>query len=106
MGGSTFFFIEAKYFEFSVVENKQHSCCISMRGRDSFWSIFIGKESTKWVLTKNNHGQFVRSICEGKKVFIIQRYLNAKGLFLMTTKLLIGWRKESIIVLEGRKGSG
>ena len=48
MGGSLFFFVESKSFEFSVEEGGSFFLLrIFERGRDSLQSVFLGKESAK-----------------------------------------------------------
>ena len=48
MGGSLFFFVEAKSFEFSVEEGGSFFLLrIFERSRDSLRSVFLGKESAK-----------------------------------------------------------
>ena len=51
-------------------------------------------------------GNFARTLRDGSKVFILQLGSNARGSFLMISKLLHGRRKGSIIVLEGKLGNG
>ena len=51
MGGSIFFFIESKTFEFSVEEGGTfYILCIYERSRESLCSVFMGKESTNRLL--------------------------------------------------------
>ena len=46
MGGSTFFFVESKTFEFFVKEGGTfYSFCILEKGRDSSRFVTLGKES-------------------------------------------------------------
>ena len=48
MGGSLFFFVESKSFEFSVEEGGSFFLLrIFERSRDSLRSVFLGKESAK-----------------------------------------------------------
>ena len=47
MGGSIFFFVESKSFEFSVEGGTFYLLRIYERGRDSLRSMFMGKESAK-----------------------------------------------------------
>ena len=51
MGGSVFFFVESKSFEFSFEEGGMfYQFHIYKRGRDSLRSIFMGKGSAKRLL--------------------------------------------------------
>ena len=51
MGGSVFFFVESKSFEFSFEEGGMfYQLHIYERGRDSLRSIFMGKGSAKRLL--------------------------------------------------------
>ena len=51
MGGSVFFFVESKSFEFSVEEGGMfYQLRIYERGRDSLRSIFMGRGSAKKLL--------------------------------------------------------
>ena len=51
MGGSIFFFVESKTSEFSVEEGSTYfKLRIFERNRDSFQSVFMGKESAKNLL--------------------------------------------------------
>ena len=73
MGGSVFFFVESKSFEFSVEEGGMfYQLRIYERGRDSLKSIFMGKGSAKRLLFKveelisrQSSGQFAKSFREG-----------------------------------------
>ena len=52
MGGSIFFFVESKAFEFLVEEGGTYFMLrIYERNKDSLRSIFMGKESAKRLLT-------------------------------------------------------
>ena len=52
MGGSIFFFIESKIFEFSIEEGGTYYMLrIYERFKDSLQSVFMGKESVKRLLT-------------------------------------------------------
>ena len=52
MGGSLFFFIESKSFEFSVEEGGTFFLLrIFERGKDTLRSVFMGKESAKRMLS-------------------------------------------------------
>ena len=114
MGGSIFFFIESKTFEFSVEEGGTYYMLrIYERFKDSLQLVFMGKESAKRLLTYVEDlmsnippGNFARTFRDGSKVFILQLGSNVHGSFLMISKLLHGPRKGSIIVPEGRLGSG
>ena len=114
MGGSIFLFVESKTFEFSVEEGGSYFMLrIYERFKDSLWSVFLGKESVKRLLTNVEElisnippRNFARTFRDGSKVFILQLGSNAHGSFLMISKLLHGCRKGSIIVLEGKLGSG
>ena len=114
MGGSIFFFVESKTFEFSVEEGGTYFMLrIYERNKDSLWSVFMGKESGKRLLTYvedlMSHSpleQFARTFRDGNKVFILQLGFNAHGSFLMISELDHGCRKGLIIVPEGKLGSG
>ena len=52
MGGSIFFFVESKTFEFLVKEGGTYFMLrIYERNKDSLRSVFMGKESAKRLLT-------------------------------------------------------
>ena len=114
MGGSIFFFVEYKTFEFSVEEGGTYYMLhIYERYKDSLRSVFMGKESVKRLLTNVEDlmsniplGNFARTFRDGSKVFILQLGSNAHKSFLMISELLHGRRKGSIIVPEGKLGSG
>ena len=114
MGGSIFFFVECKTFEFSVEEGGTYYMLhIYERYKDSLQSVFMGKESVKRLLTNVEDlmsniplGNFARTFRDGSKVFILQLGSNAHKSFLMISELLHGRRKGSIIVPEGKLGSG
>ena len=114
MGGSLFFFIESKSFEFSVAEGGTFFLLrIFKRGRDSLRSVFMGKESAKRMLAmmedfifSEPSGHFARSVRDGESVLLLQLGSNAHGSFLMISELLHGRRKGFIIVPEGKSGSG
>ena len=102
MGGSIFFFVESKFFEFSVEEGGMfYQFRIYERGRDSLRSIFMGKGSAKRLLlnveeliSRQSRGQFAKSFHKGDKSF------------LLISELSHGCRKGSIVVPEGKSGSG
>ena len=114
MGGSVFFFVESKSFEFSVEEGGMfYQLRIYERGRDSLRSIFMGRGSAKRLLfyveeliSGQSSGQFARSCREGDKCFILQLGSNSHGAFLLISELTHGRRKGSIVVPEGKTGSG
>ena len=114
MGGSTFFFVESKAFEFSVEEGGTfYSLRIIEKGRDSSRFVTLGKKSAKRLLfnveelaSKQSPVQFSRTFREGNKIFIIQLGSNASGNFLLVFELIHGRRKGSIVILEGKLGKG
>ena len=69
MGGSTFFFVESKAFEFSVEEGGTfYSLRIIEKGRDSSRFVTLGKKSAKRLLfnveelaSKQSPAQFSRT---------------------------------------------
>ena len=73
MGGSTFFFIESKTFEFSVEEGGSYYLLrIFERGLTSMHSAFMGNESAnrflfhlEELISKRSPGHYVRTIREG-----------------------------------------
>ena len=89
MGGSVFFFIESKTFEFRVKEGGMfYQLRIYERGKDSLRSIFMGEGSAKRLLfnveeliTGQSHGQFAKSFHEGDKCFILQLGSNTYSSF-------------------------
>ena len=100
MGGSIFFFVESKTFEFSVEEGGTNFMLrIYERNKDSLRSVFMGKVSAKRLLT------YLEDLMS-HKVFILQLGFNAHGSFLMIFELDHGRRKGLIIVPEGKLGSG
>ena len=114
MGGSVFFFVESKTFEFSVEEGGSYFLLrIFERGLTSMCSVFMGKESAnrflfhlEELISKQSPGHFARTIREGDIVFILQLGSNAYGKFLMVSELLHGQRKGNMVIPEGRLGSG
>ena len=112
MGGSGFFFIESKTFEFRVEEGGMfYQLRIYERARDSLRSIFMGKGSAKRLLFNveeliagQSRGQFAKSFHEGDKCFILQLGSNTYGSFLLISELIHGRRKGSIVVPEGKSG--
>ncbi|XP_075658265.1 transcription factor Pur-alpha 1-like [Castanea sativa] len=114
MGGSIFFFVESKTFEFSVVEGGTYYMLrIFERNRDSLRSVFMGKEGAKRLLaivedlmSNVTTGNFARTFREGDKVFILQLGSNSYGRFFMILELVHGRRKGFIVVPEGKLGSG
>ena len=118
MGGSTFFFIESKTFEFLVEERGSYfSLRIFERGHTLMCSVFMEKERAKRFLfhleeliSKQSPGHYARTIREGDIVFILQLGSNAHGTFLMVSELLHGrWMGNTvgnIVIPEGRLGSG
>ena len=97
MGGSTFFFVESKTFEFSVEEGGTfYSLRIIEKGRDSSRFVTLGKESAKRLLfnveeltSKQSPVQFSRTFREENKT---QFGSNACGNFLLVSKLIHGRR--------------
>ena len=114
MGGSSFVFIESKSFEFAVEEGGSFfSLCIYERGRQFTRSVCMGKESAKRILfhieelaTKQQTGQFARTVREGDRTFILQLGSNAHGTFLLFSELVKGRWRGSIVIPEGKLGSG
>ena len=91
MGGSSFFFIESKSFEFSFEEGGTFFLLfIFEKGENSLRSVFMGNESAKRLLSMLEDfisteppGHFVRTIRDGETVFILQLGYNAHESFLM-----------------------
>ena len=114
MGGSLFFFVESKSFEFSIEERGSFFLLrIFERGRDSLQSVFLGKESAKRLFSimgnfiySESPGHFACTVREGETVFILQSGSNAHGSFLMISELLHGRRKGFFVIPEGRMGNG
>ena len=114
MGGSVFFFVESKTFEFSIEEGGMfYQLRIQERGKDSLRTIFMGKGSAKRLLLNveelisgQSRGQFAKSFHEGDKCFILQLRSNTYDSFLLISKLIHSHRKGSIVVPEGKSGSG
>ena len=79
MGGSLFFFVESKSFEFCVEEGGSFfSLQIFERGRYSLCSVFMGKECAKRLLSlledfisSKPTGHFARTVRDGETVFIL-----------------------------------
>ena len=100
MGGSVFFLVESKTFEFSVEEGGMfYQLHIYERGRDSLRSIFMGKGSAKRLLfnvdeliSRQSRGQFAKSFSKGDKCFILQLGSNTYVSFLLIYKLINGSR--------------
>ena len=80
MGGSIFFFVESKMFEFSVEEGGTfYLLRIFESNKDSLWLVFMGKESAIRLLTyvedlmsNTRPDNFARTFRDGNKVFILQ----------------------------------
>ena len=114
MGGSLFFFVESKSFEFSVEEGGSFFLLrIFERGRDSLRSVFMGKECAKRLLSimenfifSEPREHFACTIRVGETVFILQSGSNAHGYYLMISELLHGRRKGFLVIPEGRMGHG
>ena len=114
MGGSLFFNVESKSFEFCVEEGGSFfSLHIYERGRHTSRSVCMGKESAKRLLfhveeltSKHKPGQFVRTVQEGDRILILQLGSNAHGTFLLFSELDKGRRRGSIVIPEGYVGSG
>ena len=114
MGGSFFFFVESKSFEFSVEEGDSFFLLrIFERDRDSLRLVLLGKESAKRLLSmmevfiySESPGHFARTVRDGEMVFTLQSGSTAHGSFLMISELLHGRRKGFMVVLEGKLGSG
>ena len=114
MGGSLFFFVESKSFEFFVEEGGSFFLLrIFERSRDSLRSVFMGKECAKRLLSimenfifSESREHFARSVRDGETVFILQSGSNAHGDFLMISELLHGRRKGFLVILEGRMSNG
>ena len=114
MGGSLFFNVESKSFEFCVEEGGSFfSLRIFERGRYSLRSVFMGKECAKRLLSlledfisSKRTGHFARTVRDGETVFILQLGYNAHGYFLMISEFLRGRRIGFIVVPEGKLGCG
>ncbi|KAK9995176.1 hypothetical protein SO802_024879 [Lithocarpus litseifolius] len=114
MGGSFFFFIESKSFEFSVEEGGSFFLLrIFESSRAALRSVFMGKECAKRLLTMledHNYSEppihFARTVRDGEIVFNLQLGFNAHGSFLMISELLHGRQKGFIVVPEQKLGSG
>ena len=114
MGGSLFFFVESKSFEFSVEEGGSFFLLhIFERSRDSLQSVFMGKECAKRLLSimenfifSKSREHFAHSVRDGETVFILQSGSNAHGDFLMISELLHGCRKGFLVIPEGRMSNG
>ena len=114
MGGSFFFFVESKSFEFCVEEGGSFfSLRIFERGRYSLRSVFMSKEGAKRLqslledfISSKPLGHFVRTVRDGETVFILQLGFNTHGYFLTLSKFLRGRRKDFIVVSEGNLGCG
>ena len=98
MGGSIIFFVEPKTFEFSVEEGGTYYMLrIYERNKDSLWSVFMGKESAKRLLTYVEDlmtnappEKFARTFRDGNMVFILKLGFNAHGSFLLISELVHG----------------
>ena len=109
-----FFFVESKTFEFTVEEGGMfYQLRIYEKGRDSLRSIFMGKGCAKRLLFNveeliagQSRGQFAKSFREGDKCFILQLGSNSYCFFFVISELIHGRRKGSIVVPEGKSGSG
>ena len=58
------------------------------------------------LISGQSCGQFAKSFREGDKFFILQLGSNTYGSFLLISELIHGCRKGSIVVPEGKLGSG
>ena len=113
MGGSIFFFVESKTFEFSIEEDGTYFMLhIFERNWDSLRSIFMGKESANHLLaivedlmSNTTPGNFAQTSRDGEKVFILQLGSNAHDSILMILELIHGRWKGFLVVPEGKSGS-
>ena len=97
MGGSLFFFVESKSFEFSVEEGGSFFLLrIFERGKDSLRSVFMGKECAKRLLS------IARTVRDSETVFILQSGSNAHGYYLMVDGKVswLSWKEEWAMVGE------
>ena len=114
MGGSIFFFVESKTFEFSVEEGGTYFLLrIFERSWNSLRSVFMGRESAKCLLaiveelmSTKTPSTFARTFRDNEKVFILQLGSNSHGSFLMISELIHGRRKGLLVVPEGKASSG
>ena len=80
MGGSIFFFVESKTFEFSIEGGGTYFMLrIFEQSRDSLRSVFMGRESAKCLLaiveelmSIKTPSNFARTFRDNEKVFILQ----------------------------------
>ena len=106
MGGSIFFFVESKTFEFSVKEGGTYFMLrIFEQSRDSLRSVFMGRESAKCLLaivedlmSTKTPSNFARTFRDNEKVFILQLGSNSHGSFLMILELIHGRQKGLLVV--------
>ena len=111
MGGSVFFFIESKSFEFSTGEGGTYYLLRNFeRGYDSLHSIFLGKTCAKRLLLNieelislKSDGTFVRSIRENDKAFIVHTTTGfQRPWFFLTDFRIVKWMEEGIHHCAGR----
>ena len=106
MGGSIFFFVESKTFEFSVEEGGTYFLLrIFERSWNSLRSVFMGRESAKCLLaiveelmSTKTPSTFARTFRDNEKVFILQLGSNSHGSFLMILELIHGRQKGLLVV--------
>ena len=108
-GGSIFIFIESKAFELSIEEGGSvFILWIFKQGRDSIWSVLMGKECAKRLLlhveglmSNQSPNPFVRTFREG-----MRSSFSSYGALLRIIELINGRHRGSIVVLEGKLGCG
>ena len=110
MGGSLFFFVESKSFEFSVQEGGSFFLLrIFERSRDSLRLVFLGKESAKRLFSLMENfiyfeypRHFARTVRDSETVFILQSGSNAHGYYLMVDGKVswLSWKEEWAMVGE------
>lgn len=105
------FHVEAKTFEFSVV-NGASVLRLEERRRGLSSVMFLGKLCIDWLITmvealvRNlEASKFIKSFQEGSKAFLAQRGANGSGQFLQLAVHSVGGRRGLILVSEGR-GAG
>jgi hypothetical protein len=105
MGGSRWFNIESKSFEFAL---EGTGVRIIERGRNSVSNITLGKEGTKWlgigmaaIVKLSPEQSFVRTHREEGRVFILQKNKNDRGRFVSVTEYGAKHRMGSVVIPEG-----
>ena len=109
MGERRFFHVESKSFELARHDS---GICITERGKNHTSNLMMGVVIEKWCqdalldLAQSIDQNAFRSFHEGNKVFVIQKQMNNKRLFVSLTVLGDSRGKGNVIILDGKETRG